>query len=131
VSAADFRSRIISAFRHLSSFTLTDFIELADHRRARIWIVSAAASEMRSRVVKQGLIPLAEQDGKTLRFINDRNRWGNPAQNLIEAALWHEFGHQLGFRHSTDRTSIMHGDLTVTQLSPADKLNFIKRLGKP
>jgi hypothetical protein len=139
ITETAFRNRIKRCLNALSSFTNTDF-EFVDHQAGSHTQIYPATNEMmwvkKPQYRKDKLVPLGMQNGSWIYLaseilpVSKRERWGQPSDLILEACVWHEWGHRIGLSHTSDKTSIMHGDLPVRKLNPTDIKNYQQKMGK-
>jgi hypothetical protein len=136
VPSAEVNRRVMVGLNEITSITDTRFEPTTSVSGARLKVYPAT-NEMMWKWFPQWkdakIVPLMARRGNTIYLTSQRDRWGTPANRLIERAIKHELGHVIGLNHVTDPTSIMNINLpeTAQDLNANDRKEFQKRLGKP
>jgi len=130
IDQPEFQARLITGLGDIEAVTQARFIRSAKPRGIQFFTVGFDQM-LKLYGSKNGKAPLGLRKGNRVYYLNDRDRFGNPVDYIVEGLTVHEVGHVLGLKHSTDLTSIMHPWLPVMRMNPTDVLNFQKRAGKP
>jgi hypothetical protein len=124
---------VMASLNELSLFTLTDFVKTPKKAGSQIRIVvSTDATLWRyfPQFKAENKVPAGAWAGGMIHFTSRGQRFLNHP-GFLQAVAKHEFGHQLGLKHTLDTTSIMNPNQSSYTLNPQDRIDFQRRLGKP
>ncbi len=139
LNEADFQRRVMVGLGELSEISNTDFV-LSKTSGGAYLEIYVASHEMMWKWFPQwrpgndpqypnGRVPLAAQKGGII-YYTVSPRWATPEFRHVEGVTIHETLHRYSVKHSSDRTSIMHPDMTSYRMNENDKAISAKKLGK-
>ena len=131
ISRSTTLQRLRLSFQWMTDFTDTQFIEVATEREALQKIYFANREEM-IRISRVGLHYFALQHkAHSWVFTTDIDVSQWPYERfVIESSNIHEFGHTLGFNHTTGIDDLMNARPRANYPTPEELIKFQRRLGK-